>query len=37
MTFLFENKKSYEKALDWFKNKMVTGKGIIVHTRLQEP
>ena len=37
MSFLFGNKKSYEKALDWFKNNMVTGKGIIVHTRLPEP
>ena len=37
MSFLFGKKKSYEKALDWFKNNMVTGKGIIVHTRLQEP
>jgi malonyl-CoA O-methyltransferase len=37
MGFLFGHKKSYEKALDWFKNNMVTDKGIIVHTRLQEP
>lgn len=37
MGFLLGNKKSYEKALEWFKNNLVTGKGIIVHTRLQEP
>lgn len=37
MGFLFGKKKSYEKALDWYRDNRVAGKGIIVHTRLQEP
>ncbi len=37
MGIIFGRKKSKEKALDWFKNNMVEGKGIIVNSKLREP
>lgn len=37
MLFWKKNKPSHEKAMDWFKNNMVTGKGIIVHTKQPVP
>jgi len=37
MRFLRKQKKSYDRAMDWFKANMVTDKGIIVHTRQPVP
>ncbi len=33
MFFWQKNKPSYERAMDWFKQNMVPGQGIIVHTK----
>lgn len=37
MAFWQKSKPSYEKAMDWFKQHMVPGKGIIVHTKQPVP
>ncbi len=37
MIFWRKKKPSYERAMDWFKNHMVEGKGIIVHTKQPVP
>ncbi len=38
MIFFWRKRKpSYERAMDWFKNHMVEGQGIIVHTRQPVP
>ena len=37
MMFWRKKKPSYERAMDWFKDHMVTDKGIIVHTKQPVP
>ena len=37
MFFWQKKKPSYERAMDWFKQNMVTGQGIIVHTKQPVP
>lgn len=37
MFFWQKKKPSYERAMDWFKQNMVAGQGIIVHTNQPAP
>lgn len=37
MVFWKKQKPSYEKAMDWFKDHMIEGQGIIVHTKQPVP
>ena len=35
--FWKKKKPSYERAMDWLRNNVVEGKGVIVHTKMKEP